>query len=364
MHDNLGIRGTVLKWFSSYLSHRQQLVKLNGVKSKPADLHYGVPQGSVLGPFLFCVYMLPLSCIIREHGMELHIYADDTQLYCSFNVKSSEEAASSVRKIEECVTDIQAWMTRVRLKLNDDKTEFLVISSPSYDVPQLTFKAGNNTIVRSQSCRNLGVIFDSKLNMKLHVSNVCKISFYHLRNISAVRKYITTDSCEKLVHSFVTSKLDYCNSLLVNLPKRDIAKLQKVQNVAARIVIRCNSPDAISPLLLSLHWLPVPLRTVYKLMLLTYKCLNGEGPVYLRDLLSFYNPKDCLRSASQNLLQPMRFRLDRYGKRAFAHAAPFYWNSIPYDVRQQTTTSKFKKALKTHLFSDFVARPEFYLYRN
>ena len=138
----------MLKWFSSYLSHRQQLVHLNGVKSNPADLYYcEVTQGSVLGPFLFCVCMLPLSCIIREHGMELHIYADDTQLYCFLNVKSSEEVASSVRKIEECVVDIQAWMNRMRLKLNDDKTEFVVYSSPSYDVPQLTFKAGNNLVI-------------------------------------------------------------------------------------------------------------------------------------------------------------------------------------------------------------------------
>ena len=103
--------------------------------------------------------------------------------------------------------DIQVWMTRVRLKLNDDKTEFLVIFSPSCDVPQLTFKAGNNTVKRSQSCRNFGVIFDSKLSTKLHISNVCKTSFFHLHNITAVRKYITSDSCKKLVPSFVTSKL-------------------------------------------------------------------------------------------------------------------------------------------------------------
>ena len=362
MNENRGIHDTVLNWFSSYLSHRQQLVKLNDAKSKPAVLHYGVPQGSVLGPFLFCVYMLSLSYIIRKHDMQLHIYADDTQLYCFFNVKSVEEANSSVRKIEECVGDIQAWMTRMRLKLNEDKTEFLMISSPSYIVPPLTFKAGSNTIERSQSCRNLGVIFDSCLNMRLHISNVLRISFFHLRNIGAVRKYITTDSCEKLVHAFVTSKLDYCNSLLINLPKCDVKKLQKVQNVAARIVTRDNMSDSIIPLLLSLHWLPIPLRTVYKLMLLTYKCLNDEGPEYLKDLLHFYQPKDCLRSASQKLLEQKRFNLESYGKRAFFHAAPFYWNKIPYDVRQVEKTNTFKHALKTYLYNDFVARPENYVY--
>ena len=98
-------------------------------------------------------------------------------------------------------------------------------------------------------------------------------------------------------------------------------------------------------------------------MLLTYKCLNDEGPEYLRDLLHFYQPKDCLRSASQKLLEQKRFNLDSYGKRAFFHAAPFYWNKIPYDVRLVEKTNTFKRALKKHLYNDFVARPENYVYR-
>ena len=107
--------------------------------------------------------------------------------------------------------------------------------------------------------------------------------------------------------------------------------------------MRDNMFDNVTPLLLSLHWLPIPLRTIYKLMLLTYKCLNGEGPMYLKDLLSLYTPKDCLRSASQQLLQPKKFKLDAFGKRAFSHAAPSYWNTISYKVRQEKNTNAFKK---------------------
>ena len=139
--------------------------------------------------------------------------------------------------------------------------------------------------------------------------------------ISHNRKFITTDSCGKLVHSFVTFKLHYCNSLLVYQPNCDINKLQKVQNVAARIVIRNKFSDAITPLLLSLHWLPIPRWTVCKLMLLTYKCLNGEGPLYLKD---FYPSITQRTQASEpTLLQPRRFRLDSYGEKGVFSCCSF-----------------------------------------
>ena len=361
LHDLLGVRGVVLNWFSSYLSNRYQIVKINDTKSERVKLSYGVPQGSVLGPFLFCIYLLPLSHIIRKHGMELHIYADDTQLYCFFNVKSPQEAEAATKKITSCVADIQCWMTDVRLKLNDDKTEFLVISSPYHDQPKLSFNLGQVNISASTSCRNLGVIFDSHLNFKSHISVVCKNSFFHLRNIGAIRKFLTTDACEKLIHAFVTSKLDYCNSLLVNIPKCDIAKLQKVQNVAARIVTKTDKFEHITPVIMELHWLPVALRIIYKLLLLTYKCLHDEGPSYLKDLVTYYQPPVCLRSSNQKLLRSRKYKLETYGKRGFCYAAPMYWNTIPYGIRAAQSTSVFKKDLKTHLMKKFVEKPDCYI---
>lgn len=363
LHDILGVRGLVLNWFSSYLSNRCQSVKINNTKSGSVELSYGVPQGSVLGPFLFCLYLLPLSHIIRKHGMELHIYADDTQLYCFFDIKSSQEAIECTNKITQCVEDIQRWMTEVRLKLNDDKTEFLVICSPYHDKPKLSFNLGHVNVSTSNSCRNLGVIFDSHLDFKLHVSSVCRSSFYHLRNIGSVRRYLTTDACEKLIHAFVTSKLDYCNSLLINLPKCVLAKLQKVQNVAARIVTKTKKFDHITPVIIELHWLPIALRVIYKLLLLTYKCLNDQGPIYLKDMISYYEPRVNLRSTNQKLLETRRYKLKNYGRRCFAYAAPIYWNSIPYDIRTAPSSSVFKKTLKTHLMKLFLDKPDFYIHK-
>ena len=179
METHLGIGGTVLNWFRSYLCNRKQSVVINGVSSQPTTLQYGVPQGSVLGPILFCIYMLPLSQIIKAHNMALHIYADDTQMYCFFDVKSTNEANNALSVLTQCVEDVRIWMTQSLLKLNEDKTEFLVISSPYYQelVRHTTLKVGDAVISSSEQCRNLGVIFDSKMNLKQHVSSVCRSAF-------------------------------------------------------------------------------------------------------------------------------------------------------------------------------------------
>ena len=121
-----------------------------------------------------------------------------------------------------------------------DKMEFLVISSPYFheSVCDTSLKVGDAVISSSAQCRNLGVIFDFKLDMKQHVAMVCRSALFQLRKIGTIRKYLSDDSCATLVHLFVTSRIDYCNSLLANLPNWVLSKLQKVQNVAARILTR------------------------------------------------------------------------------------------------------------------------------
>ena len=141
-------------------------------------------------------------------------------------------------------------------------------------------------ILPKSSARNLGVIFDECCNMVEHVNKICKTSYYHLRNISKIRKYLTEETTEILVHAFVSSKLDYCNSLLYGLPKHMISSLQSVQNTAARIVTLTKKFDHITPVLIQLHWLPVHFRILFKVLLLVYKALNGMAPLYITELLT------------------------------------------------------------------------------
>ena len=151
------------------------------------------------------------------------------------------------------------------LKLNQEKTELIVISSKFRPKPAISYvSVGDEQILPKSSATNLGVILDECCNMVEHVNKICKTSYYHLRNISKIRKYLTEETTEILVHAFVSSKLDYCNSLLYGLPKHMISSLQSVQNTAARIVTLTKKFDHITPVLIQLHWLPVHFRILFK----------------------------------------------------------------------------------------------------
>ena len=128
------------------------------------------------------------------------------------------------------------------------------------------------------------------MSMENHIANICKSGFHHLRKISRIRKYLSRRSAESVVHAFITSMLDFCNSVLYGLPCYLIERLQKVQNAAERVVILTRKREHITPVLYNLHWLPIKQRITYKLLLLTYKALNGLAPEHISDLINIYVP--------------------------------------------------------------------------
>ena len=222
LENSFGITGTVLQWFHSYLTGRSQFVEINDTKSSVRDLTVGVPQGSVLGPILYLLCTAPLAEIIRSHGLVYHFYADDTQLYISF--KDCDVDAARLR-VESCVEDICHWMDVNELKLNHDKTEIMLIYSKYHTRPLFSyFSIGNKRLTTTAHARSLGVVLDDNRLFYMHVSDICRSSFNQLRNLSKIRKYPTRESSEIAVHPFITSKLDYCNSLLYGCRKTQLKK--------------------------------------------------------------------------------------------------------------------------------------------
>ena len=150
------------------------------------------------------------------------------------------------------------------------------------------------------------------LLLKDHVKALVRAASFSIYCIGKLRCYHDKFSVERLVHAFVSSRLDYCNSLLFGLPERDISKLQRVQNAAARLVVKCKKQDHMKPILRDLHWLPVQQRIWYKIALLTFKALHGMAPKYVSDLVEEYKPSRSLRSSSKFLLRPQMLTKQRH----------------------------------------------------
>lgn len=353
LQSTCGIVGAPLAWIKSYLEDRTQSVTIDGTLSDKISLKYGVPQGSVLGPQFFVMYSSPIASIARKHGLSIHLYADDTQIYAAFRPGSPVSEEHVRMCVQDCVAEMKAWMTMNKLMLNDDKTELLVIASPhqrkNVTTEQITI--GNSTITASASARNLGMQFDNMLTMADQVKAVCQSAYYQIHNINSIRRCLDQTACETLVNALVTSRLDAGNSLLYHINGYLLDKLQRVQNASARVIAHSSKREHISPILRKLHWLPVRKRIDFKLLLLTWKALNNAGPEYIGDMLEPYIPSRTLRSSTNLDLVVPRSRRSQ-GDRAFSIAAPRLWNTLPLDIRTATSVNIFKNKLKTWLFTD------------
>jgi len=273
-----------------------------------------------------------------------------TQLYTSFSIKDSD---ASVRSVSDCITDIKAWMKSNLLMLNDSKTEVLLLGTKQQlnKLGKLEINVGSANIKPCTKVRNLCVIFDNNMTMEDHVNSICKTSYFYIRLLGKLRKFLDKETGAMITHAFVTSRLDYCNSLLYGISSTLATKLQHVLNTAARIVTRTRIGMHITPVLKSLHWLPVVQRCAFKTALLTFKVIHGLAPSYLCELISYRSTTRDLRSIN-NVLLDVPKSTSCIGSRAFIFSAPKLWNSLPEDVRTCVSLSIFKTKLKTYLFRE------------
>ena len=342
----VGINGTALAWFGSYLADRSFSVQLGDFSSSAAPLTSGVPQGSILGPILFLLYMLPLGSILAKHNVSFHCYADDVQIYMPLTMNNPN---NSSQPLLNCLQDIKLWMDTNFLHLNDSKTEVIIFG---HNTPASLHSLGSLTPNIRNSVKNLGVTFDSSFKFQKQISSVIKASFFQLRLISKVKPYLPFKQLEMLIHAFISSRLDYCNALYVGIDQSLVRRLQLVQNSAARLLTGTKKRDHITPVLASLHWLPVKFRIDFKILLIAFKSINGLAPPYLTELVQRHNPARALRSADLSLLTPTTTaQLKTRGDRAFALAAPRLWNELPLLVRSAQSIQVFKSLLKTHFFN-------------
>ena len=305
-------------------------------------------------------YTNPISSITQSHSsINYHFYADDTQLYISL---SPANFSHCIQKLKNYLNDIQNFMFTNKLKLNPDKTEFILIGSKNNRkqlLPHFPINILGNQVSPAQSVKNLGVMFDSNFTFSDHVSQVIKSTRVHARDLYRIKTSVL------LANALVSSRLDYCNSLFVSLTDFELRRLQLVQNSLCRVVTRSSKFSHITHQLKKLHWLPVRYRVQFKIGLITYKILNQGQPVYLRELIHPYTSFRNTRRSTPKLkfLHTLTFdcRVDKSIKHfsnSFSHYAPVLWNSFPFQIRNSPSAASFRKHLKTHLFnSSFQLSP-------
>ncbi len=289
-------------------------------------------------------------------------------------------------RISGCLADISAWMKEHHLQLNLAKTELLVFPDTPTLQHDFTIQLGSSTITPSASVRNLGVIFDDQLTLKEHIAKTaqsCRFGLYYIRKI---RPFLTEHAAQLLVQALVISRLDYCNALLAGLPSNTIKSLQMIQNAAARLVFNEPKRAHVTPLFVSLHWLPVAARIQFKTLMLAYRTttdsaptyfhsllriyipsrspayfhsllriyIPSRSPTYFHSLLRIYIPSRSLRSASERRLVVSSQRGSKLLSRTFSFSIPGWWNDLPTPIRSAGSLSIFKQQLKTHLFKHYL----------
>jgi hypothetical protein len=351
---SFGVVGTACQWFSSYLQGRVQTVRLGATRSVAAPVRCGVPQGSILGPLLYILYTADVIPFVESCRCRVHLYADDTQLY---DAGLASDFLSIAHRVVAAVEKVSAWMASNRLRLNQDKTQYIWFGTR----PQLAKRdlqalaAVSPSLVSSASVKDLGVVLDSDMTFEAHISKLSQTCFFQLRRLRTVRRSLSSAALHSLIHSFITTRLDFCNSALYGSSAFLLQRLQSIQNAAARLILNIPKFEHISAAIRdSLHWLPIKKRIDFKLCLLVRNCLVGVAPAYLRELCvpvttNIY--RRSLRSAAHGELLVPRVRT-RYGERAFSVAAPTLWNSLPVSVRRLIDQpDAFKRELKTFMFN-------------
>ena len=344
---DIGISGNALKWFDSFLRGRNQHVLIQQSLSESRQVHFGVPQGSVLGPVLFNIYTRSLFDVIKDCGFGTSGYADDNNAIQSFSLHFQYGLITS--QLPKLMSQIKNWMNDYFLKINPDKTEVIVFLPENLCDKQIihgTFLEGD-CVRFSDTVKSLGYNLDRFLTMEPHVDPTVSLCYKLLSDVARVRHLLSDEDTESLVHSIVSSRLDYGNSLLYGINKCVLQKYQHVQNYAARIISKRSKRQSVSDVLVKLHWLPIEKRIIFKILTFVYKTLNGMAPESFTTLIS-------IRDHDMLLLNNVYLN-SSYGRRSFTYTAPRFWNALPFNIRSSVSLEIFKRLTKNYLFNHFSA---------
>ena len=349
VHQKYHFSAAAQRWLSSYLSNRQIRVKVDATLSSAWTLPAaGVPQGSVLGPILFALYIDSLPDALLPHAS--HLFADDATTW---------EKGKTVQAIEPLLeTGMQKlanWAQQNRVKLNASKCTTILLGTRvrlAMQKKKLTVPHDGTSIKTEQSSRLLGLVVDQALSFHEHIQLVCKRMNYGSHLLRKALPYLKQPLLLQLYYAFIHSHLIYCLEVWGPLvTKGDIEKIEGIRNRCAKLLLGTSGSNTLhnrEDRFKKLGWLPLPKLVVYRTVLQVYKLLNCGGPTYLRQLLNPIESKT-RQAARKDLRVP--FRETALAQRAYSYIAPTEWNSLPDSIRRMPSISTFKKSLFDYLNS-------------
>ena len=346
-----GASPTVLNWFKSYLSERHQYIRIGTTFSSSLPLTHGIPQGSILSPFLFSIYTDDLPSVPKTCTLES--YVDDSKVFISFPLTDLDSCLSSVK---EDLLRVANWCCQNRLLINPDKTKMLLLGTRQLlkqlsTYPTLDFLG--ETISPVQCARDLGLIIDSNLSFNDHVQHLSSSCIAKLSQVNRARHAFNKETLLVIINALVMSRIDYCSAVWSSTTDTNLKKVQLIQNYAARIVSGTRKYDHITPVLRELKWLPIKQRLELKNAVIAFKCINGLAPQYLCSKFSKRKDKHKYATRNKEDLHINKYRTAS-GQRTFLYRATKIWNSLDTSLKSIVNITTFKKKLKSIMIQKFI----------
>ena len=332
-------------WFQNYLSNRHQIVKIKNTTSSSRAVSFGVPQGSILGPILFIIFVNDLvkylpQCYIVQ-------YADDTQILLEGDIS---DLNGLIERANNILTLAKVYFQINGLLLNTDKTQCIFIGSRQYINridPNVTINFNGNQIKPLSSVKNLGVVFDKYMTFETHIDMIHRKVMGTLIYLNRVKNCFLPQTRLTVIQSLALSIINYCFTVWGSASAMHLNKAQKLQNFAARVALGTVSKyEHITPFLIQLGWLKLKEKYKYDICILVFKIIRGLIPDWLYNLETV----NSITRQAENLSE-RRVRTEM-GSREVSVRGPHLWNSLPVSLRETPTLPPFKTKLKKHLLSD------------